>query len=681
MEISMLDAAVQALLTIAEPHRLLMLATGVLMGLGLGIIPGIGGLVGIALLLPFTYSLDPYSAFALLLGMSAVIGTSDTIPAVMFGVPGSSSAQATVMDGNPMAKNGEAGRALSAAFTASLIGGLVGALLLAVSIPVIRPFVLMIASPELLAMSVFGISMVSVLSGNAPLRGLAIAGFGVLLSMIGADPQTGTLRWTMGQLYLWDGLPMVPVVLGLFAVPELAELAIKRSSIASENKYDARSGMMLGMKDALQNWWLVLRCGGIGAVIGAIPGIGASVVDWIAYGHALQTEKGAHETFGKGDVRGVIAPESANNSIQAGALIPTIAFGVPGSATMAILLGAFLIQGLVPGPDMLTVNLQITYSMVWSVAIANILGAGICFAFSGQLAKLAQVRFSIILPLVMCVVLIGAYQATRSWGDIVTLVIFSLVGFTMKRLRWARPPLILGFVLGALIERYMFISVGRYGLDWLSRPIVVVFLALSIFTIVRPFMQDVRRLGGLKAMIFEFDRPSFRGSDLFYFSFIALIGAMVFTSYAWRFDAKIAPLIVGWFSIAMFVASLFYQIFRRGGLQSELVPGKGTGRAHVDVNSDDDIDTATLFKRAAGFILWFLALVAAVAVFGMIPAIPIFTIAYMRIEGHERWPLVLSLVTGFTVFVWIVFDKVLVLPWPDTVVGSLFPMLRFIPSV
>ncbi len=386
----MATSAGKAFLIMMEPHRLMFLALGCIMGLVLGIVPGIGGLAGTAMLLPFTFTMDPYSAFALLLGLGATTATGDPIPAVLFGVPGGAASAATVLDGFPMAKRGEAGRALSAAYMSSLMGGIFGAMLLAISIPILRPVMLFIGSPELLAFSILGISMVAVLSGNAPLRGLTAGCFGVMIAMIGTDPQTGTLRWTMDSLYLWDGLPIVPLLLGVFALPELCDLLIGRVAISSDtSKANIYKGQWQGVKDCFQNWWLILRCSWIGGGIGSIPGISASVVDWLAYGHALKTEKGASQTFGKGDVRGVIASESSNNAKEGGALVPTIAFGVPGSATMAILLGAFLIHGLVPGPDMLTKNLSITYSMVWSVALANILGAGLCYAFSPQFAKIA----------------------------------------------------------------------------------------------------------------------------------------------------------------------------------------------------------------------------------------------------------------------------------------------------
>src|SRR6202012_5154200 len=184
--------------------------------------------------------------------------------------------------------------------------------------------------------------------------------------------------------------------------------------------------------DCFTNWFLVLRCASIGSVMGAIPGIGASVIDWISYGHALRTEKGAAATFGTGDVRGVIAAESATNAREGGALVPTVVFGVPSSAGMAILLGAFLIHGLVPGPEMLTKNLDLTYSMVWSIAIANVLGSGLCFLFSGQFAKLATLRYTLIMPAVLGLVYVGAFEGTRQWGDLFALLFFGLLGWSRK---------------------------------------------------------------------------------------------------------------------------------------------------------------------------------------------------------------------------------------------------------
>src|SRR5712672_241263 len=496
----MATSAGKAFVILMDPMRLMYLSAGCMMGLVLGIVPGIGGLAGTAMLLPFTFGMDPYSAFALLLGLGSTTATGDPIPAILFGVPGGAASAATVLDGFPMAKKGEAGRALSAAYMSSLMGGIFGAFLMAISIPILRPVMLFLGSPELLAFSVLCSSMVAVLSGNAPLRGMAAGCIGVMIAMIGTDPQSGTLRWTFNSLYLWDGLPLTPQLLGIFALPELCDLLISRTAIAADTSVgNIYKGQWQGVQDCFRHWWLILRCSWIGGGIGSIPGISASVVDWLAYGHALKTEKGASATFGKGDVRGVIASESSNNAKEGGALVPTVAFGVPGSATMAILLGAFLIHGLVPGPDMLTKNLSITYAMVWSVALANVLGAGLCYAFSPQFAKLATLRYSLILPAVLGVVYIGAFEATRQWGDLYSLLVFGLLGWIMKQFKWPRPPLILGVVLGDTIERYLFISVERYGIEWIyKRPVVAVLLTMAVIGLVRPFIQDVRIHGGLK---------------------------------------------------------------------------------------------------------------------------------------------------------------------------------------
>src|ERR1051325_5812006 len=271
----------------------MFLGLGCMMGLILGIVPGIGGLTGTAMLLPFTFAMDPYSAFALLLGLGSTTATGDPIPAVLFGVPGGAPSAATVLDGFPMAKKGEAGRALSAAYMSSLMGGVFGAFLMFISIPVLRPIMLFLGSPELLAFSVLGISMVAVLSGSAPLRGMTAGCLGIMIAMIGTDPQSGTLRWTFDSLYLWDGLPITPVLLGLFALPELCDLLIARVAIAHgvDNK-NIYKGQWQGVMDCFEHWWLIMRCSWIGGGIGSIPGLSASGVGLLGPGPPPRPRKG-----------------------------------------------------------------------------------------------------------------------------------------------------------------------------------------------------------------------------------------------------------------------------------------------------------------------------------------------------------------------------------------------------
>ncbi len=685
----MLSSAGDALVIMANPMRLMFLFGGVVIGLILGVIPGLGGLVGMALLLPFTFDMDKFAAFAFLLGMGSVTTTSDTIPAVLFGVPGTTGSAATILDGHPMARNGEAGRAFGAAYTASMLGGIFGALLLAVSIPILRPVMLYLGSPELLSFSVFGLSMVAVLSGSSPMRGVAAACIGLLIAMIGSDPQTGTLRWTLDSLYLWDGLPIVPVTIGLFALPELADMAITRSSIATDSEaaeMDTRSGQWQGIRDTFTHWWLVIRVAWLGSALGAIPGLGAAIVDWVAYGHAARTEPGAAETFGKGDVRGVLASEGSNNAKEGGALVPTIAFGVPGSASMAILLGAFLIHGLIPGPDMLTKHLDVTYSMVWSVALANVLGAGICFAFSNQFAKIALLRYTIIMPLILAVVFIGAFQGSRQWGDIYALLTFGTVGWCMKRLQWPRPPVILGVVLGDIVERYMFISVERYGTEWLFptsfanvRYVVIFMFLLSIYGLVRPLMKEWRMAGGVGGIMSEFNPvPKIDVQSLFYLFFIGIFGYAMWEASGWNHDARIVPNIVGYFGLGVISLSMINHVFRRAPEHEEGSPEAEVRKTlHLDLTvRGPKMDPKTLATRSLTYMAWLLAFLLSSALVGILFTVFLFVIAYMRIEGKEPWKMTILSAIGLFAFAGFLFDELLALPWPQAEIADVYVVTK-----
>lgn len=699
-DISLLNEAGQALNILFTWERMGFLFLGVLLGLFVGVIPGLGGLVGLSLLLPFTFDMDPYTALALLMGLQAVTVTSDTIPAVMFGVPGTVGSAATILDGYPMARKGEAGRAYGAAFTASVIGGLWGALLLGVSIPILRPIILHIGSPELLSFCIFGLSLASVLSGGSMLKGLGGACIGLIVATAGDDPQTGTLRWTFDSLYLWDGLPVVPLALGLFAIPELADLAIQQKSISksgdSFEKQDTRLGQLEGTRDVFKNWFLVLRCATIGAGLGAVPGIGASVVDWIAYGHAARTEKGADLTFGKGDVRGVIASESSNNAKEGGALVPTIAFGVPGSASMALILGAFLIHGLVPGPDMITKNLDVTYTMVWSVAIANLLGAGLCFTFANQLAKLALIRPGVLCPTVLAVVFIGAFQGSRQWGDIYALLGFGLLGFIMKRLRWPRPPLVLGFVLGGLVERYMFISVERYGATWLyERWIVVLMLILTFWGILSPAIKDwrERRARGETrgASVFAFKRSGMDLDLLFTAVIAGLFTTALVISSEWEFGAKLVPQTVGYIALIILGVYAFIKLFYQKGQRRETVQDDDGNDITQDLEESDvhfdivvdfgDLPKETIWRRALAYFGWCFFFFGSASVVGLLPSMFLFLVGYMRFWGKETWALTLGVALPLWIFSYVLFHHVLIIPWPQTVIGDMFPILRTMNNV
>jgi TctA family transporter len=701
LEYSMMDAALKALNIMVEPERLLFLTAGVLLGLVIGVIPGLGGLIGLSLILPFTFDMNPYTALAFMLGLQSVTATGDTIPAVLFGVPGTVASAATIMDGYPMAKKGEAGRALGASFTSNVLGGLFGALLLGLSIPILRPVMLYIGSPELLSFCIFGISLVAVLSGASPAKGMAAACLGILVATTGDDPQTGTLRWTFGSLYLWDGLPIVPLALGVFALPELGDLAIANKSIfAGDKMQSASKGQMQGVRDVFKNWFLVLRCSWIGAGLGAVPGIGASVIDWVAYGHAARTEKGAKDTFARGDVRGVIASESSNNAKEGGALVPTVAFGVPGSASMALILGAFLIHGIVPGPDMLTKNLDVTYTLVWSVAMANVLGAGICFMFANQFAKLALVRAGILVPTVLAITMVGAFQGSRAWGDLYALLIFGVLGWIMKRFRWPRPPLILGFVLGGLIERYMFISVERYAWEWLLHPIVLGMLFITLWGLCTPLISGWRARRGLPpeqrrasgGFSVGFRREKLGWSHAFAGFVILVFAAALIASSQWEFGARLVPAVTCYTGLLFSFMFLFSDLFLKSsgsGLQiatsaKQEFEAKAheyeqeiAQETHFDITQDfGDLDDRAITIRAAIYFGWCVGYVAVGHIVGLLPASLLFLILYMRFGAKERWRLVLWIAGLLSIGYYLLFHILLVVPWPQSLIGELFPVLR-----
>jgi len=481
-------AAFTALGLLLDPMRILFIFAGVLAGLVIGAVPGMGGTVAVAILVPFIIGLDPYTGLAMLTGSLAVVHTSDTVTSVLVGTPGSAASVPTVLEGHPMAKQGQAARALSAAYLSSLFGGLVGAIGLTLVIPIARPLVLTFGSPELFLLTVLGVSFAGSLVGREPLRGVLSGLLGLLLSTVGSAPAAAEYRFTFGQLYLEDGLSLVVVVLGVYGVAEIISLLARGGSIAGQ--IDLGHGWFQGVRDVIKHRWLVLRGALIGMWAGILPVIGATAGTWMAYGHVVATSRDS-ERFGKGDIRGIIAPEAANNSVEAGDLIPTLLFSVPGSVPMAILMGVLMLYGVLPGPRIVSEHLDLIFVIIWTYALANVMGAAIMFLASAPIARLTFVPFSRLAPMVILAVLLGAWQSTQQWGDFFLLLILGLLGYVMKISGWPRAPLMVGFVLGEPMERYFWLAVNLYPRphDWLVRPAVLILGAL----LVAPFAWDAFR--------------------------------------------------------------------------------------------------------------------------------------------------------------------------------------------
>jgi putative tricarboxylic transport membrane protein len=476
----MFEALASAFTAVTDPIYLLALLSGVLIGIVVGILPGIGGMVAMSVVLPFIFRLDnPPAALAMIIGAGAVCVTSDSITAILFGVPGTVAGAATIVDGYAMAKKGEAGRALGAAFTASLIGGVFGALCLTISLPVARPLILLMGSPEFFMMALLGVVSMATLGGQSPIKGTIAAGIGMMLSCVGGAPGAMIYRYTLDIPYLFNGIPLIPVAMGLFAIPEMADLLIRGTRIA---EMPPLTGLGTGVRDALKNIGVILKGAVIGAYVGIIPGMGGSVANWFSYGYAVSSAKDKSQ-FGKGDIRGLLGPESANNACVGGDMIPTILFGVPGGPMMAILLAAFLVVGIYPGREMVTTHLDLTISMIWSLALANLLAALICMAFVRPLSRITNIPIHYLAPCMLMVIILGGFQTTRHWGDLIVILVCGIIGWYMKRFRFPRPSLLVGFVLGQICEQYLYLSIQRYNYEFLWRPGVIVIALLTLFTV------------------------------------------------------------------------------------------------------------------------------------------------------------------------------------------------------
>lgn len=649
----MFEAMLNGLLLVFQWPAIGYLFLGIIIGMWMGAVPGLGGIIGLVLLLPFTYEMEVVPAFALLLGMYAVTSTSDTIASVMLGIPGTSASQATILDGYPMAKKGQAARAFGAAFSVSAFGGVVGALIMAASLPILLPMILAFGVPEFFFLGVLGLAMVGSLAGGSILKGLAVATLGLLLTTIGFAAATGTPRYSFGNDYLLESLPIIPVVLGLFALPELLEMAVRNTSIARIEKDESgKHGLMDGVRDTFKHWWLTVRCALLGTYVGMLPGLGVSIVDWIAYGHAVQSAKDKSQ-FGKGDIRGVIAPEAANNATKAGALIPTVAFGIPGSLGTAILLGALVIKGLRPGPEMLTDHLELTFSMVWDIVIANIVAAGLLMMWSKQVAKVSFLPGHLVVPGVAVFVLMGAWLASAAIGDWISCIAFGILGYWMKQGGWPRPPLILALVLGRLMEDNLHLSRELYeGYSWITgRPIVLSIIALIVITFV---------LAG-KGVIKSKNQPegpvtsdSGGGSPFFSLPMTLMLGALFIwaplQTFQWEEDARQFPQVVSSVG-AIIIAIILYFDVRHLATVTKISGNFSSAWQEAAKKSD--------FYPAAQFIGYLIMIIPLGMVIGQLITLPLFVVLYLWRWGQYNWKICFSYAFVAWAFIYGFYDQIM----------------------
>jgi len=485
----MLDAFIQSLDYLFRADTMLLILLGNIIGLIFGALPGLGGVIALAILLPFTFGMNPMVAMFFLAAIMGSIAFGGSISAILLNTPGTAPNAATCLDGYPMARRGEARKALGISAAACGIGATFGLVVLALLIPIVRRIVMLFGPPEFFMLVLFGLITVAFAAKGNLIKGLFAGGVGILLSLIGYNPVFGGLRFNLGSEYLWDGIAMIPFLIGIFAISELINYSIKGGKIAGEEPVSGGSAWD-GVKEVMRHKAVLLQSSTIGVVIGIIPGVGGAVANFIAYIAAMHTSKNP-ESFGKGNPAGIVASESSNDAKDGGALLPTVGFGIPGSAEMAVLLGGFILHGLEVGPMLIKERLDIVFALILGLFISNILASSFGLLMSRHLAKLTHVNIYYIVPIVAVLCFVGAYVLRENIYDVILALVAGIFGFFMMKFGFPNICLVIGFILGELAEKAfhqsLMMSYGSYSV-FFTRGITLTILGLIVLVLIMPFI-------------------------------------------------------------------------------------------------------------------------------------------------------------------------------------------------
>jgi putative tricarboxylic transport membrane protein len=493
-----LDAFLAGLAAVASPQILFLVLAGTVLGIVVGALPGISGSTTTALLLPLTITMSPNAAIAFLGSIYCAANFGGSITAILINTPGDPSASATAFDGYPLAKRGEAGRALGMSAIASAIGGIFSVFVLIVAAPLLARLAYQFGPPEYFALALFGLSMVAAIGGDSPVKNLMAAAAGVLIATVGLDLTTGVERFTFGVASLSDGLDFIPVLVGLFAMAELLERASQQGTVQEYIKLT--SVKLPTLADFRKCAKAISLSSVIGTFIGVLPALGATTAALICYNETKRWSKHKEE-FGHGAIEGVAGPEAANNAAVGGAMVPTLALGIPGSTTTAIILAGLMVQGVRPGPHLFSEQPTLLYVVFGSMFLANllylVLGLGMAKAF----ARIALIPDAFLWPAVFILSVVGAYAPNQSMDDVALMMFFGVVGFLFRRYGFSPAPLIMGLVLGKMVEETLKQSLlifDQNGLMFFSRPIVVTLFLITAAGLAAPLLAGAwKRLAGV----------------------------------------------------------------------------------------------------------------------------------------------------------------------------------------
>lgn len=490
----MLDAYASALgYLIGTPTSFLLLIFAVIWGIAFGSVPGLTGIVGVALLIPFTYAFDPTAGLLLLAGVYVGSTFGGSISAILFNTPGSPEAACTALDGYPMAKKGQAGKALGIALAASALGGIFGTVVLMLLAPPMAQLALTFGPAEYFALAILGISAISAIGGGSVFKGLVAGMLGLIIATVGLDPITGTERFTFGNLALLTGISFVPAIIGTFALAEVLQRAgegTKPSNVVADVSTELPS-----LREFMATRITLLRSSSIGAVIGALPGVGATTAAFISYSEAVRWSRRPQD-FGTGVPEGIAAPESANNSAVGGSMIPLLALGIPGSATTAVMLGGLTIHGIIPGPLLMETNTQLVYTVFIGMFLANILMLVFGIRMARYFALILKAPYALIGPAIVVLCMTGVYALNSNTVDVGVMLAMGAFGFLLRKMQYPIASFVIGLVLGPIAERSLRQGLVITDYDWvafLSRPITATLLALSLASLIYGFYGQWKR--------------------------------------------------------------------------------------------------------------------------------------------------------------------------------------------
>ncbi len=674
----MLHMVVSSFNSLMNVQTILLILGGNLLGTFVGSIPGLGGAVLLTMLLPFLYGMQPVPALALLLAAHTGIYFSASITAILLNTPGAPESAATTFDGYAMSQQGKGARALGISATATTIGGWIGVILLILMIPLMYKLVTLFQPSEYLVLAILAIVLIGQLRSGSLTKGLLSGLFGLMISFVGYDPITGVQRFSFNWLSLYNGFNITAVALGLFGLGEMFILYGKNRAVAEnlQVNFSRQPGARVldGVRDVFDHFWLTVRSALIGTFLGLVPGIGGLAANFISYGQAIKTSKHP-EKFGTGIPEGIIAPEGSSIAKEAGSLVPTCSLGIPGGVGMAVLMSAFTILGIVPGPPMLLSHLDLVYAMALVIAIGSLLASLTGLAIAPVLTRVSQVPGPILVPFIYTLSFLGVYAAALDSGQVIFVVAFGIVGLIARRYKYSLPAAMIGFILGSVAEKNLYLTVQFQGLHLFYRPLTDLLIVVILALLVGPYVTGHFRKRGQKEQMAAISNHT--GIKILRLEFFVDVLWIVLSLY-YLWTARVYPPAGRMIPDVVGTATLIVGLVQLAG---DFIPvlrpfTHAREESKKDRETDENLPVAQeeIPKIAKGLSLndrrqlmavgWASAYVAGIYVLGYVVAVPLFFLTYFLVKSHRNWKMAVISATAMWLLTWGVFEQLLMVHLP-----------------